>query len=140
MSTIKHETFARVKYSDTDQMGFMHHSNYPRYYENARWEFFRDMDIPYSEIEESGILMPVIDVAFRYIKPAYYDEELRIVTNVSIKRAVKMKFEYQMFNSKNELINEGHVTTGFVTKGSLRPCQPPISISEAFERYHSQHQ
>lgn len=138
MSSIKHVSTARVRYSDTDQMGFMHHSNYARYYENARWEFFRDMDIPYVEIEEQGILMPVIDVAFKFIKPAYYDEELQIITVVSLKRAVKMKFEYQMLNSKGELINEGFVTTGFVHKKGLRPCQPPLSITEAFENYHKQ--
>ncbi len=140
MSIIKHKAKARVRYSDTDQMGFMHHSNYARFYENARWEFFRDMNIPYSEIEEQGVLMPVIDVAFRFIKPAYYDEELTIVTTVSLKRAVKMKFEYQMFNSKDELINEGHVTTGFVHKAGLKPCQPPLSITQAFEKYSEQNQ
>ena len=135
MSHIKHTTHTRVNYSDTDQMGFMHHSKYPCYYENARWEFFRTMAIPYADIEAQGILMPVIDMAFKYLKPAYYDEQLQIVTTVALKNSVKMKFEYQMFNSKNELINEGHVTTAFVQKDGLKPCHPPKCIAEAFEKY-----
>ena len=93
------------------------------------------MAIPYSEIETQGILMPVIDVAFKYLKPAYYDEQLHIVTTVALKNSVKMKFEYQMYNSKNELINEGHVTTAFVLKEGLKRCHPPKCIAEAFEKY-----
>ena len=138
MNYIKHTTVTRVSYSDTDQMGFMHHSKYACYYENARWQIFRAMNIPYAEIESQNILMPVIDVAFKYLKPAYYDEQLRIVTTVSLKNSVKIRFEYQMFNSKDELVNEGYVTTAFVHKDGLKPCHPPKCIAEAFEKYQQQ--
>lgn len=117
----------------------MHHSNYPCYYENARWEFFRDLNIPYAQIEKDGILMPVIDVSFKYYKPAYYDEELKIVTTVEVRKSIKIKFNYQMFNPKGELINEGYVTTGFVKEKGLRPCPPPDVVIEAFEAYKANH-
>lgn len=57
------QTFFRVSYSDTDQMGFMHHSNYLRYYETARWELFRSLGITYSEIEKEGIILPALERA-----------------------------------------------------------------------------
>lgn len=62
---ITKETVFRVSYSDTDQMGFMHHSNYLKYYETARWELFRSIGIPYNEIEEEGVILPVITASVR---------------------------------------------------------------------------
>ena len=69
-------THIRVTYSDTDQMGFMHHSNYFKYYETARWELFRNIGIPYPELEEEGIILPVTDASIKFIKPAVYDQEI----------------------------------------------------------------
>jgi acyl-CoA thioester hydrolase len=75
---IRHETRIWVNYSDTDQMGFVHHSNYVKYYENARWDAFRCLGLPYSKIEEADVLMPVIEMDLKFLKPAFYDDELVI--------------------------------------------------------------
>ena len=72
------KTYFKVSYSDTDQMGFMHHSNYFRYYETARWELFRSLGIPYHEIEEEDVILPVINASAKFIKPAFYDQGTRL--------------------------------------------------------------
>lgn len=77
---ITDKTYFRVSYSDTDQMGFMHHSNYFRYYETARWELFRSIGIPYPEIEEEDIILPVINASVKFLKPAFYDQKIRVDT------------------------------------------------------------
>ena len=76
------QTTFRVSYSDTDQMGFMHHSNYLKYYETARWQLFKSIGIPYPEIEKEGIILPVINASLKFIKPAFYDQEIIINTRI----------------------------------------------------------
>lgn len=83
----------RITYSDTDQMGFMHHSNYLRYYETARWELFRNIGLPYTEIEDEGYIFPVVNVTIKYLKPALYDQEINIVTSISSLRGASLIFE-----------------------------------------------
>jgi len=71
------QTIYRVSYSDTDQKGFMHHSNYLKYFETARWELFRSIGIPYTEIEQDGIILPVINGSLNFIKPDPTNESTR---------------------------------------------------------------
>ena len=66
----------RPGYSETDQMGFVHHSNYVKYFETARWELFRTLGIPYKLVEGAGFLLPVIKMEMEFLKPAFYDELL----------------------------------------------------------------
>ena len=79
---ISHQCKIRVLYPDTDKMGYVHHSNYARYCEKARWELLRELGITYKEIEDSGIMLPVVGMSFKYLKPAVYDELLRIETEL----------------------------------------------------------
>lgn len=79
---IENNTYFRVSYSDTDQMRFMHHSNYLRYYESARWELFRKLGIPYSELEKKDFILPVVSVSIKYLKPALYDQKIQITTTL----------------------------------------------------------
>jgi acyl-CoA thioester hydrolase len=72
------QTTFRVSYSDTDQMGFMHHSNYLKYLETARWKLFRHIGIQYSEIEKEGTILPVISVSIKYNHPAHYDQKILV--------------------------------------------------------------
>ncbi len=80
----------RVTYSDTDQMGYMHHSNYLKYYETARWELFRSIGIPYTKIEEEGIILPVINASAKFIKPARYDQKITISTRIKSTRGARV--------------------------------------------------
>lgn len=122
----------RAAYADTDQMGFVHHSNYVKYLEYARWETFRQMGIPYKSIEASGILMPVIDMQMKFHKPAYYDDVLKIELVFSLNRATRLEVNYRIFNHKNELIHQASTTLAFLKKNTGKPCAIPAFIKERF--------
>ena len=79
----------KVTYSDTDQMGYVHHNNYVKYYETARWQLFEEWSIPYKLIEERGFMLPVIRMDIKFIKPSFYDDELTIQTTLNQSTALK---------------------------------------------------
>lgn len=122
----------RVDYSLTDAMGFMHHSNYARVYENARWEYFRHIGLPYSEIENQGYWIPVIGMELKYHKPAFYDDQLEVTVNISTLPRVKMPVKYTM-RKNGEIINEAVIDLAFMVKGTSRACRAPQFIIDALE-------
>ena len=101
---IEHEYKFRVTYPDTDKMGTMHHANYVKYYEAARWELFRSIGIPYNLVEESGVMCPVISMKFKFLKTTHYDEQLTIKTRLKDIKGVRIWFTYKLYNEQNELI------------------------------------
>ncbi len=129
---IKSETTLRVRYGETDQMGFVYYGVYAQYYEVGRVEAMRSLGFSYREMEESGILMPVINLTINYKKPALYDDEVRIVTTVKEMPSVRITFEYECFNQKNELLNTGSVTLVFIDKTKNRPSIPPEWFMNGF--------
>ena len=132
-----HTTKQRVKYSDTDQMGYMHHSNYVRYYENSRWELFRSLGISYKAIEKDNYLLPVTNMTFRFIKPVFYDELLTIETTLNEIKGARIFFSYKMYNTTGNLINEAEMVVAFIQKGNRQPCHPPNYIMNAFHSIDS---
>jgi acyl-CoA thioester hydrolase len=127
---IEYKCKIRVRYSETDQMGYVYYGNYASYYEVARVEMLRSLGTSYREMEESGIMMPVLELKCKYIKPAYYDEELTISVKILEKPQTRIKFHYEIFNEKEELINIGETTLVFVDIKRNRPGLP----SEDFEQ------
>ena len=115
----------RVWYKHTDQMGFVHHSNYICYYEEARSEFMRRYGVSYAAMEAEGVLMPILHVDSDYRRPAFYDDELTV--RVLIKDVPKARFtvNYEVYDSKGELLNTGCTVLGFLRKESMRPCRAP---------------
>jgi len=128
-------TVYRVSYSDTDQMGYMHHSNYFKYFETSRWELFRSIGIPYNEIEKEDIILPVINVSVKYIKPAFYDQEIRIITRLKSFKGARIIFDYHVINDTGEIINEAQVTVACVRKRSGKACLPPKIIADTLGKY-----
>lgn len=114
----------RVCYSDTDQMGFMHHSCYFKYYETARWELFRTCGVSYNAIEKEGIIMPVINVALDFKKAALYDQLITIEVKLKYYHGARFIFDYKMTNENNELINLAEITTACVRKDRGVACLP----------------
>lgn len=121
----KSETIIRVRYAETDQMGFVYYGNYAQYYEVARVEALRSIGISYKSLEDSGIMMPVVKMSINYKKPAYYDDILRIVTKIKFIPTLKMEFLYEIYNSNDVLINSGETILVFVSKATMKPCQCP---------------
>ena len=135
---IKTETTLRVRYGETDQMGFVYYGVYAQYYEVGRVEAMRSLGFSYKEMEESGILMPVINLNINYKKPALYDDEVRIVTTVKQMPSVRITFEYECYNQKNDLLNTGSVTLVFIDKSKNKPSLPPNWFMEGFEKKFSE--
>jgi len=120
----------RPCYADTDQMGFVHHSSYVRFYENSRWEAFRKMGLPYKQVEEQGILMPVIDMSLKFMKPAFYDDKLTIEVDIRQIGKTRLKFNYETYRSDAELISTASTTLAFIKKKNNKPCGIPDFVQK----------
>lgn len=133
----KFEISIRVRYGETDKMGYVYNGNYATYFEVGRVETLRKLGIPYRNIEDSGYALPVRDLQIRYFKPGFYDDELKIVTILSKMPDVRMRFDYEIYNPKGELITKGHTTLVFVKQSTGKPCQPPQNVIDALQPYFS---
>lgn len=122
---VKAEITLRVRYGETDRMGYAYYGNYAQYYEVGRVEALRKLGFSYREIEDKGILLPVVDFCIKYHKPAFYDDEITIVTSIIEMPGVRITFHYECFNAQKELLNTGHVTLVFINKEKNKPCAPP---------------
>jgi acyl-CoA thioester hydrolase len=122
------ETTVRVRYGETDQMGYAYYGYYAMYYEVARVESLRHLGLTYKSIEAQGIIMPVLENKSKYIAPAYYDQLLRIVCVIRDKPGIRIRFEYEIFNEQNKLIHLGETLLVFVDKHTSKPCQPPEAM------------
>ena len=119
------ETKVRVRYGETDQMGYVYYGNYASYYEVGRVESLRQLGLTYKELEDGGVMMPVLENKSKYLSPALYDDELRIVTTIKEKPSVRISFTYEIFNGSNQLIHQGETLLAFVNKSTGKPCRPP---------------
>lgn len=119
-----HSTKLRVRYAETDQMGYMYYGNYAQFYEVGRVEMLRSLGMTYRSMEESGIMMPVLDLKCKFIKPALYDEEITIKVTMAKMPSVRIHFAYELFNESQELINLGETTLVFIDIKRNKPCLP----------------
>jgi acyl-CoA thioester hydrolase len=128
-------TTVRVRYGETDQMGYVYYGFYAMYYEVGRVESLRQLGVTYKEIEAMGVFMPVLENKSTYLSPARYDELLTIVTTIKDKPSVKIRFEYEIFNEANKLINKGETLLAFIDKNTNRPCRPPQAMENVLEPF-----
>lgn len=115
----------RVWYKETDQMGIVHHSNYICYYEAARSELMRSLGVSYAEMEQRGVMMPILDVHSKYLLPARFEEELTVRISVAEIPMARITFNYEIFNEQGQLINTGSTMLGFLHSDTRRPCRAP---------------
>ena len=127
------ETKLRVRYGETDQMGFAYYGVYAQYYEVGRVELLRSIGISYKEIEAMGFALPVVNLHVKYKKPALYDDELTIKTIIKTMPSAKIIFDYETFNETGDLLNTGEVVLVFVNKETGKPCSAPEIIMNRFK-------
>lgn len=132
---VTHEMKIRVWYKETDQMGFVHHSNYICYYEAARSSMFRAWGSSYADMEASGVMMPILNVESRYISPAFFEEELTVRVVIKEMPMARITFHYEVYNEAGKLINTGLTTLGFIKSDTKRPCRAPKEFLELLERH-----
>jgi len=129
------ETKIRVRYSETDRMGYVYYGNYSAYFEVARVETLRNIGISYKSLEDNGVMLPVLEFHIKYFKPAFYDDELTIKTTIREMPGVRIKFEYECFNAENVLLNKAETTLVFVNISSTKPCNPPSDVVELLSKH-----
>mgnify|MGYP001549551396 FL=1 len=133
MFTYNHQL--RVRYGDTDQMGYVYYGNYGHYYEQARAEAIRSLGISYKQLEEMGTMMPITRLNIKYIQPAYYDELLTIKTIIPRLPNRIIIFQYEVMNEKNERINEGETQLTFIDMKTKRIFDTPQGLLEKLKPY-----
>lgn len=122
---ISNQTKIRVRYGETDQMGYVYYGNYAQFFEVGRVEWLRDLGISYKSLEESGIMLPVIQLNINYIKPAKYDDLLTIKTILHNKPLVKIEFDFEIINEKEELLTTGYTRLVFMDMKKNKPIKAP---------------
>ncbi|MBL4709567.1 MAG: acyl-CoA thioesterase [Flavobacteriales bacterium] len=130
---IQATTKLRVRYSETDQMGFVYYGNYAQYLEIGRVEALKTVGVSYRKLEEDGYGLPVKEMNIEYIRAALYDDELIISTTIHKKPSARVFFEYEIHRGEELLIKA--TTTLFFMDRSKRACRPPADFMKRMEAY-----
>ncbi len=125
---IEYSTSIRVRYAETDQMSYVYYGNYATYYEVARVELLRHLGTSYRKMEEDGVMLPVLELKSRFLKPVRYDELITIKVIIRELPRVRIRFEYELLNENNELVNQGETTLVFIDRKRNKPCAAPLEF------------
>lgn len=131
----QHEVKIRVRYAETDQMGYVYYGNYATYFEVARVEAFRALGFPYKKLEDLGIGMPVLSLNVNYRQPAKYDDLLTIKVTIPEKPRARIKFDYEVTNESGRLINTGTTELVFINMDTGRPVRMPEVLAGLLETH-----
>ena len=124
----------RVRYGETDPMKYVYYGNYAEYFEVARVELFRELGMPYDEIENQGIWLPVSEYSIKYLKPAFYDQVLEIHTYIKKIPGVKIEFEYEIYNDSKQKITEAKTTLFFLDSQTHKIVRCPEFLMKLIEK------
>lgn len=131
----EHEINIRVRYAETDQMGYVYHGEYATYFEVARVETLRQLGLVYKELEQKGTLLPVVELNIKYLKPGLYDDEITIRTTINEMPTSLLKFVYEAQNAKGEILAKATTSLAFISKESGRPTRPPAELTSALQSF-----
>ena len=130
------ETQIRIHYALTDQMGVVYHGHYAQFYEIGRTEAIRQIGYSYKDIEAMGIIMPVVDIHSRFLRPAKYDDLITVKTILKeIPTHHKIIFHSEIYNQNDELLNTGDITLYFMHAATMKRCNMPDKLKEKLEKY-----
>jgi acyl-CoA thioester hydrolase len=130
------ETKIRVHYALTDQMGVVYHGHYAQFYEIGRVEAFRQIGCVYKDIEAMGVIMPVVEISSRFLRPAKYDDMITVKTFLKeLPINHKIVFYSEIFNEQGELLNTGNVTLYCIEAKNMKRCDMPVELKEKLSPY-----
>jgi acyl-CoA thioester hydrolase len=129
------KTTVRVRYSETDKMGVVYHGNYAQYLEIGRTDALRQIGLTYKSFEDNGIMMPVLSLNCKYLKSAYYDDELTIVTMLKVMPKVRIHFYFEIYNQQNELLTKAEVELVNVDMKTNKLTMAPMVLIEALKPF-----
>lgn len=124
MKTLKHITYFRVRYADTDKMGVVYNGNYFAFFETGRTELMRYFGLPYTKVEELGFMLPLVDCYAKFVSPAKFDDVLEINAELNYSKSAVIQFNYNIFCNQR-LITEGYTRHVFVNSETMKPVKPP---------------
>jgi acyl-CoA thioester hydrolase len=123
------KTQIRIHYALTDQMGVVYHGNYAQFYEIGRVEAMRELGYSYKDIEAMGVIMPVVDLHSRFVRPAKYDDLITVKTTLKeLPHHYKIIFHHEIYNEKEELLNTAEVTLYFLEAATMKRCDMPEAL------------
>jgi acyl-CoA thioester hydrolase len=126
-------TQIRVRYSETDQMGYCYYGNYAQYFEVGRVEALRSLGMSYKALEEQGVMLPVSEFSVKYLSPIFYDDLLTVKTEIYAIKGARIYFNYELINEKGIVTSKAETTLVFVDKASMRPRNAPENFTALFE-------
>lgn len=128
-----HNTFIKVRYAETDQMGVVYHGNYMQYLEIARIEWLHDLGISYKNMEENGVMLPVYNIDITYKKSAQFDDLLKVVVTLRKLPTVRIIFDYEIYNQDNELLTIASTELIFMNSIVNKPIRCPAYILDKLQ-------
>lgn len=132
-------TQIRVRYSETDQMKVVYHGNYAQYFEVARAEAIRKMGFTYREMEEAGIVMPIVELHTRFLRPALYDDLLTIKTELrELPEDHRIEFHHEVYNEKGQLLTVGRIVLYFLDSKTMARKEIPQELKKHLEPFFNQ--
>jgi acyl-CoA thioester hydrolase len=129
-------TEVRVRYGETDQMGYLYYGYYALYYEVGRAEAIRQLGFTYRELEEMGIMMPVVDLHAQYFRPALYDDLITVKTILKeLPDAHKIQFHSELYNEQQQLLNKGVTTLVFYDPKTKQKVTMPEELMNRLQPF-----
>jgi len=135
MALISDEIKIRIRYGETDQMGFVYHGNYAQYLEMGRIELLRKLGVSYKKMEEEGIMLPVLSLNINFKKSAYYDDIIKVKTQLNKTPSVRIEFDYEITNQKGEILTTATAELVFMNMKTGRPVKCPENILDKLQKY-----
>jgi acyl-CoA thioester hydrolase len=130
---MQHVTELRVRYAETDQMGVVYHANYLVWCELGRTDFIRALGGSYAELERAGTALAVVEAHLRFMRPARYDDLIRVTTTVAEVRSRVVRFDYEIRNEEGVMLASGYTTLVAMTRDG-RSTTIPTELRESLER------
>ena len=125
MTLKSNEIEIRVRYSETDQMGFVYHGNYAQYLEMGRIELLRKLGVSYKKMEEDGVMLPVLSLNVNYKKSAFYDDVIKVKTQLNKMPTARIEFDYEITNQEGEILTLANTELVFINMKTSRPMKCP---------------
>ncbi|MFT4771852.1 MAG: acyl-CoA thioester hydrolase [Cryomorphaceae bacterium] len=128
-----HSTTFRVRYSETDRMGYMYYGNYAAWFEVGRVELLRSLGLTYRKMEDEGVILPVRDFTVRYFKPVKYDDEVYLKTTLTDLSGAKITFDFVLEDADGDKLCTSTIVLVFCDKISGRPTRAPEKLVNALD-------
>mgnify|MGYP001159752473 FL=1 len=122
-----------VRYSETDQMSFVYHGNYVKYFEMGRISWLKKLGFSYKKMEEDGVMLPVIDLKINFKQSAVFDDKLTLITKLVKLPSYMIEFNYEIIK-EDKIITFGYTKLIFLNSKTNKPIRCPIKILDAIRR------